>query len=183
MNFLKTENVLRGGGLLAGAISLLPLIASTVPAVESLHQFHEAFHLYSTYVRAPLLRSLPIDGTSVLVIDVTLLWLALFAAINAYVYKADGNFLWKHIGTNYCYRAPQEPLVQILCRLPKFAWAFLMTPVVCMMAILTSVRTGRSHLTMAYITIEPHAVAKFLVAMVAIPTIVIALSAMVVKLT
>ena len=95
-------------------------------------------------------------------------------AVNAFIFRADGTFLWGHIGQNYCFRSKQTPVGQLVCRLPKFVLAFVLTPLVCVLAAVVSLLSGRTYFTMAYVTLHTTTVAKYLVALFAISTLVLA---------
>lgn len=153
---------------------MLPLIGHAAAFVESLHQYKEALHLYTSYVRLPLLRAVGLETAPTFAVDVAVLWLALFAAVNAFILSADGMFLWGHIGHHYCLRTKQTRLARVLCRLPKYLWAFLLTPLVCFLAAIASLMSGRTYITLAYVTVHTTTVAKFLAALFAISTLVLA---------
>lgn len=173
------SKLLGGGGLVAGAIGLMSLVAHTTVFFESLHHYKEALDLYTNYVRLPLLQAAGLTEVPALAIDVAVVWLALFAAINAFVFRADGNFLWGHIGHNYCFQSKQTWLGKVQCRLPKFIWAFLMTPIVCILAGASNLLTGRTYFTMAYITLQTTAVAKYFAGLFAISALALAALALV----
>lgn len=166
----------------AGSLGLLSLAASAAPAFEAVHYLKEAAELYARHIRDPLFEALGLTSRyAPFLLDIAVLWIGTFAAVNAFIYKVDGTFVWGHVGHNYCFRNRQTALAQFLCRAPKFMWAFLLTPLVCLMSIYAVARTGHSHLTMAFVTVNPKLVAKYLVALVAIPAVLIAVAALVLK--
>lgn len=179
----KLALALRGGGLFAGSVGLLSIFASLAQALESFHHIKEAAELYLVYVRGPVLNALGLNTVQASIsFDVLVVWLATFAAVNALIYRSEGTFLWHHIGQNYCFRTRQTFFPQLACRIPKLIWAFLMTPFVCLASIYTTARTGNTHLRMAYLTVEPKALSKYVVVIIAIPTVLLAISALMLKL-
>lgn len=176
--------LLGGGGLLAGSLGILSLAAYAVPAFGVAHHLREALDLYLHYIRYPVLGFVGLrEGWSPLWVDLAILWLSTFAAINAFIYQIDGTLIWEHVGRNYCFKVAQSNFAQVMCRLPKVGIAFLLGPLIFIVAVYAAVRTGRSYLTMAFVTVDPVVVSKFLLALFVIPTILIAVTAMVLRAT
>ncbi|MFN0217850.1 MAG: hypothetical protein ACKVP4_03430 [Hyphomicrobium sp.] len=179
----KAASWLSGSGLFAGCVGLLSIFVSLSPALESLHHFKEAAELYAIYIRDPISKAFHLNTrTASVAFDVLVVWISTFVAVNAFVYRSDGTFLWRHIGQNYCYKDRQSFVSQFACRLPKYLWAFLMTPIVCLASVFATARTGNTHLQMAYVIVEPKTVATYLVTLFAIPTVLLGLTAAVLRL-
>lgn len=170
-------SVMGSGGLVAGVLGLLSVgfgLSENLPYVE------KSASLYVSYVREPVTGALGLSSSIFkFALDGLIIWLALFSAINAFVYRADGVFLWEHIGRNYCYVAGQSRWAQTVCRLPKYLWAALMTPIVCLFSIIATARTGNRFLRMAYLIVEPKAVAKYVYALLSISALIFTLISLV----
>lgn len=159
-----------GSGLIAALIATLPLIGRLAPAAHTVKEYSDAVELYAKYLRRPVAELLSF-GSAPYVADVLFFWIALFAAINISIYRDDGLYVWGHIERNSCFNAKGSAR----CVAPKFLLAVLLTPAVCIAALFTLLRTGRSYLTMAYITVSAREVGKILLALFAVPIIVISL--------
>ena len=111
--------LLVGGGLLTGIFGLLSLFTS---AFEHVKEFKDAFEVYARYLRLPLARAFGLDHFSFAIyfLDAFILWTGLFLAVNAFVQRQDGLFVWGHIGQLYCSRERQTLVAQLRCILPKF---------------------------------------------------------------
>jgi hypothetical protein len=166
----RIGRLLAGGGFVAGVFGLLSILTR----FDSLKDFKDALGVYIKYVREPLAKGLgldilPLAGYG---LDVIVVWAALFMAINAFVQQHDGLFVWGYIRRSYCFRERQTFAAQTLCVLPKFGLAFLATPLVCIIAIWSSIVRGQPSITMAYMTVEPKVVARYLSALFGTPALI-----------
>ena len=157
-------------------LSILSLFVKMSLSIELLKDFKDALQLYTKYLRAPAIKGLGVDSIPLAsyALDGAVLWLALFLAINAFVQKIDGLFVSGHIGRGYCFRAKQTFIPLACCTLPKFIIAFLATPVVCTLAVWAHIVLGQASITMAYMTVEPKSVARYILALFGIPALIIA---------
>jgi len=165
------------GSLFAATLALIPILASFAPALINIREFNESFHLYTSWVRDPLLNAIAYaSGHEVrwpYLVDVIIFWLAIFGAVNIFIHRQDGLFVWGHIRHNSCFIAPSNKWGQVTCTLPKFIVALVLSPIICAAAIVSSLRTGRTRLTMGFITIDPSEVAKLVVASMSLAIFVI----------
>src|SRR5689334_14553698 len=88
------------------AVSILMLTLTAVPKLAELAELHQVLAVYQDHVRGPLVRlvlgpDVKLPWASGLV-DALALWTSLFVAINAFVYRHEGQTLWGHIDGNYC---------------------------------------------------------------------------------
>ncbi len=169
----NADRSLAASSLVAGALGLLPLIAHVVPAVKSLEHYEEALKLYTEHIREPLLVFLHIDAhasqLAPVLVDISIFWIAIFLAINAFTHSKDGLFVWGHIARAYCYTKGASRPARFFCTLPKFIVSFVLAPIVCLVSLYTSLRTRRRYLTMAYLTVNPRQTALYLVGLFALP--------------
>ena len=166
-----------GGSLLTGILTILSLLMRATPAIDTLKDYKDAFDLYAKYIRTPIMTYLGLNSTHHLsyALDITIIWFALFASINAFVQRTDGLFVWGHIARTYCFREKNTLLAQITSVTPKFLIAFLAAPLVCIVATWSRIITGSASITMAYMTIEPKIVARYLCAFFGIPALLVAM--------
>ena len=158
------ETFITAGTIVAGAVSILSIVAKLHPALESIRYLHEAFEFYNGYVRAPLVRALGgvvLNPLAPYLVDLFVLWASLFIAVNFYVYRKEGLLVWGHIRRNYCFLKRQAFLSQLTCTAPKVAYAFLLAPFICV-AFLVSGSRGPTILTQAYLTAEPREISRYL---------------------
>ncbi len=153
------------GSFITALVGLLPLLAKLFPSLEAIKHFDSAYYFYSTFVRGPFASLLGLDMQSnivfSMVFDILIIWVALFLAINAFIYSEETNFLWGHIKKNYCYKEKDNLASSITKVLPKFLYAFMRTPIVCLQSIYSTVTTGNAWLTNSYITINLKQLAYF----------------------
>ncbi len=168
------------GGFIAGVFAVLSILTKAGGGLEAFKEFHQAFESYARYIRAPVGRALGLESIPIgmYVLDALILWIGLFLAINAFVQRYDGLFLWGHIGRGYCYRQKQTALSQARCIIPKLVFAFLATPWVCVVAVWASIVRGQSAVTMAYMTVEPTPVARYLSTLFGIPAAILAIASL-----
>jgi len=173
----RVGRTLASGGFIAGALATLSLLTG---AFDTFKDFHHAIESYVRYIRVPMERALGLESFPIgaYALDALILWFGLFLAINAFVQQHDGLFLWGHISRGYCYRTRQTALSQVRCVGPKIVVAFLATPWVCAVAIWASIGRGQPSVTMAYMTIEPKPVARYLSALFGIPAMVLAIGSL-----
>lgn len=147
------------------AVSILMLVLTAAPKLAELVELHQVLAVYQEHVRQPLVR-LIIGPDARLpwasgVVDALALWLSLFAAINAFVYRHEGQMLWGHIGRNYCSLEP--PGVRTtLCVLPKYLLAFVATPFVLLSTMVSSVRSSHTLFTCCFVTLDPMEIVRYL---------------------
>lgn len=157
-------------GFIAALIATLPLIGRLAPAAHTVKEYSDAAELYAKYLRIPVAEFLNLSSFPYIA-DVLFFWVALFAAINISIHRDDGLYVWGHIGRNSCFNAKGSAR----CVAPKFLLALMLTPTVCIAALVTLLRTGRSYLTMSYITVSAREVGKVLLALFAVPIVLAAI--------
>jgi hypothetical protein len=171
----QLSRAIAGGSLLTGILAIFSILIRATPAIDTLKDYKDALDIYAKYVRTPMARSLSLDATHYLSygLDIVILWCALFAAINAFVQRDDGLFVWGHIARCYCFKEKQTFLAQTRCVVPKLLIAFLAAPIVCTIATWSRVTTGEPSITMAYMTVDPKIVARYLCALFGVPALII----------
>jgi hypothetical protein len=151
-----------GAGAVTAFGSLCTLAIQTIPALKSVKSLHEAFDAFS-HVYRPILAALNIDTAfGVIVFNIVLLWSAVFVAIHAFIASHEGTSVWRHIQINSCGLKRQTAGILLLCTLPKFVVAFLTGPLVCVMAIYSSIVSGTRLLSMSYLTVDPKIVTHYM---------------------
>lgn len=153
------------GSFFTALVGIIPLLVKLFPSLETIKYFDSAYYFYSTFVRGPFAALLGIDVHSSfafsIVFDTLIIWISLFLAINAFIYSEEPNFLWGHIKKNYCYNEKDGLATSVTKVLPKFLYAFIMTPIVCTQSIYYTLTTGNAWLTKSYITINLKKLAYF----------------------
>lgn len=142
---------------------MLALTAS--PRLVEIVEMHQVLDVYQDHIRGPLLRmifgpEIKLPWASAMV-DAIALWISLFVAINAFVYRHEEQTLWGHIDRNYCVRK-RAGISSALCVLVKYLLTFAATPYVLLATIFSSIRSPHTLFTRCYVTLDPLEIVRYL---------------------
>jgi hypothetical protein len=151
---------------LVATVSASTLIVSSVPKLVNFLGSGEIDY-YDKFIREPILVHLfGVDYDlpwSSGYLDALALWLSLFVAVNAFVYREEGVLLWGHIRRNYCGRSATNLSGTGFCTLAKISLAFIATPLACLhIAAMSLTNRSQTLFTSAYITLNPSELASYL---------------------
>lgn len=147
------------------AVSILMLALTAVPKLAELAELHQVLAVYQEHIRGPLVRivlgpDVTLPWASGLV-DALALWVSLFVAINAFVYRHEDHTLWGHISRNYCSRN-RAGFSTALCTLTKYLMTFAATPYVLLSTTISSIRSPHTLFTCCWVTLDPLEIVRYL---------------------
>lgn len=161
-----------GVSAMGGALSILSLVLRLHPTLENVKYLKEVIELYALYIRAPLTEGiaalLPANDMwlASALGDGVVFWMTFFMAVNAFIYRNDGQLLPGHILDNYCQFASAKKMSRFMCLLPKLIIAFLAAPIVCSALAILKIGSSPNRLySIAYMTIQPKSIVAYILAM------------------
>lgn len=150
----------------AAAVATTTIIFAGLPLLARLFGSERLLQLYNALIRKTLFKVvLGTDSTlpwSSVWIDMLVLWLALFVAVNVFVYKNEGDFLWGHIRKNYCATAARRSTGVGWCTAWKWVFAFVVLPYACLRIFAAAVGSRQSLHTSCFITLDPDELTRYL---------------------
>jgi hypothetical protein len=169
------RKVVTGGLSLSTCVWALSAFGRFLPSLHLLKDYLDGLHFYWSYLSKHVGSMLPeilresIFGISIA--DIIMVWLLLFAALNLFIYRTEGQLVWGHIRQKKCCFESQGNASQLLCTAPKYLVSFIAAPWVAICSVIKTFATGNSYLEMANLTVHSAALAKYFFAVIAIPVL------------
>jgi hypothetical protein len=95
-------------------------------------------------------------------IGLLLVWLASYAALEAFTRKFDGLCLWSHIAQNSCARLANGSSRLFLCTLSKWLATLLAAPFLIAWGAVRTTQTKTRMISAGYVTIDPRTLLQYM---------------------
>jgi len=150
-----------GASLAFGALAAIEFIFLFFPKVRPLGRVLEVVQLYLERLHPALGSIVGPTWVGQLVTTCLLVWIASWAALEAFSRTTDGVSLWANIAEDSC-GLEARGLKRITCAACKWAFTFAAAPVLIMLALVRRVRYGTSNVTVGFVSFDPGIVMKYI---------------------
>ena len=149
-----------GTSLLFGALAATELLVVFLPKLAPIAALIEVIEVILEHI-VPGLKS----GHSWIVqagIGLLLVWLASYAALEAFTRKFDGLSLWSHIAQNSCARLANGSSRLFFCTLSKWLATLITAPFLIAWGAVRTAQTKTRMISAGYVTMDPSTLLQYM---------------------
>lgn len=150
-----------GISLLLGIFAIAELVFLLLPKLRPLTEVFDLIELIMGSINPSLKGTISGSPDLQAAITVALVWLAAWAALEAFSRSTDELSLWRNISSDSCGRV-QVGIRRFACTSSKWALTISTAPLLIVWAILQRMRHGHQMVTVAFVTIDPAIIVKYI---------------------